>query len=122
MNSPLPPSTCLHGSGSPHEMMVPSASRGQKVAWANKTVYICFILVLTMLAASPLRAADGDSAASKTFVVRVDARTGKLVRKEVVTRPPVAPAKIAELVDRTAKAHDVDPMLVNSIIQVESNY
>jgi soluble lytic murein transglycosylase-like protein len=74
-----------------------------------------------MLAASPMRAADGDSV-SKTFVVRVDPRTGKLVRKEVVTRPPTPSAKIAELVDQSARAHDVDPLLVHSIIQVESNY
>ncbi len=108
---------------SSHEMMVASASRGQVSARANKTVYICFILALTMLAASPMRAADDvTSVAPKTFVVRVDPRTGKLVRKEVVTRPAVAPAKIAEMMDRSARAHDVDPLLVSAIVQVESNY
>ena len=103
-------------------MMVASDSCFPKVARVNKTVYICSILVLTMLAASPMRAAEGDSLSPKTFVVRVDSRTGKLVRKEVVVRPVVAPAKIAEMVDKSARAHDVDPLLVHSIIQVESNY
>ena len=103
-------------------MMVASDSCFPKVARVNKTVYICSILVLTMLAASPMRAADGDSVSAKTFVVRVDPHTGKLVRKEVVARPVVAPAKIAEMVEKTARAHNVDPLLVHSIIQVESNY
>ncbi|HEY4364023.1 MAG TPA: lytic transglycosylase domain-containing protein [Bryobacteraceae bacterium] len=103
-------------------MMVASARGSAKVPGANKTVYICSILVLTMLAASPMRAAEGDFALPKTFVVKVDSRTGKLVRKEVVARPVVAPAKIAEMVDKSARAHDVDPLLVHSIIQVESNY
>jgi soluble lytic murein transglycosylase-like protein len=75
------------------------------------------------MAASPLLcAAEADPGATKTFVVRVDPRTGKLVRREVIARPPVAPARIAEMVNQSAKAHDVDPLLVHSIIQVESNY
>jgi hypothetical protein len=113
-----------HEPGSSHETMVASGPGGQGVAPVNKTVYICFILVLLMLATSPLRAADADAGAvvSKTFVVRVDPRTHKLVRQEVVAHAPVAPARISELVDKTARAHDVDPLLVHSIIQVESNY
>jgi hypothetical protein len=109
-----------------HEKMVAIASGGQHVARTNKTVYICFILALVMFAASPVRATnvDGgaDPGASKTLVVRVDPRTGRLVRREVVSRPPLTPARISELVNQTARAHDVDPLLVHSIIQVESNY
>jgi soluble lytic murein transglycosylase-like protein len=110
--------------GSSHEMMVAIVFRRDRVARTNKTVYICFILVLMMLATSPLRAAgaDADAVVPKTLVVRVDPRTGKLVRRETVARPAVAPARISEMVDQTARAHDVDPLLVHSIIQVESNY
>ncbi len=97
-----------------------------------------------MLAASPSRAADSNSSAlsasgpvmHKTQVVRTDPRTGKLVRSVVVSsRPalgkitPSATASAAKnqtdldaLVDKAAKAHDVDPLLVHSMIKVESNY
>ena len=103
-----------------HEMMVATAARMS----TNKKVYICFITALTMLAASPMRA---DSASQKTLVVRADRRTGKLVRS-------VAPAKtssavqtspsinISEMVERAAHDNNVDPLLVHSIIKVESNY
>jgi len=60
-------------------------------------------------------------------VVRVDRRTGKLVRaisggpaKPVTVAPP--PPHIQQLVEKSAKAHNVDPLLVQSVIQVESNY
>jgi soluble lytic murein transglycosylase-like protein len=88
-------------------------------------VYICFVLTLVMLAASPTRAADAESNASpqsyKT-VVKVDPRTGKLVRTQVALHPPAPSAAIPELVEKTARAHDVDPLLVDSVIRVESNY
>jgi hypothetical protein len=61
-------------------------------------------------------------------VVRVDARTGRLVRS-VVVRPPVGPesapsrdARVRAMVEETAKNLDVSPLLVDSVIQVESNY
>ncbi len=92
---------------------------------ANKSVYICFILIVLMLAASPILAADG-AANRTTLVVRVDPRTGRLVRRPVAPAPfkPVksAPPAIANLVDQSARAHGVDPLLVHSVIQVESNY
>jgi transglycosylase-like protein with SLT domain len=93
-------------------------------------MYICFVLTLVMLAASPMRAAEAESNASpqsyKT-VVKVDPRTGKLVRTQVALRPPTAvvpatPASIRELVEKTSRAHQVDPLLVDSVIRVESNY
>jgi hypothetical protein len=104
---------------------------------SNKKVYICS-LVLTMLAASPMRAADPSATSSllmppadrgKVSVVRVDRRTGKLVRtvsggesrfQMMYVAPP--PAHIEQLVAKSARAHDVDPLLVQSVIQVESNY
>ncbi len=90
-----------------------------------------------MLAASPMLAAElsapssllaPSSNAGKVATVKVDRRTGKLVR--VVTGPadlrsvpvPAPPSRITELVERSAQAHQVDPLLVQSVIQVESNY
>lgn len=90
-----------------------------------------------MLAASPMRAAEPGTStlltppadAGKVSIVRVDRRTGKLVRTvsggETRTRaatiaPP--PPQIQQLVEKSARAHNVDPLLVQSVIQVESNY
>jgi soluble lytic murein transglycosylase-like protein len=89
-----------------------------------------------MLAASPMRAADPATSSlltpaadtGKVSVVRVDRRTGKLVRtvsggertRPVTVAPP--PAQIQQLVEKSARAHNVDPLLVQSVIQVESNY
>lgn len=74
------------------------------------------------MAASPISAADPASVATggKTLVVRADPRTGKLVRS--VTGPKTPKKDISEIVDRTARRHDVDPLLVHSVIQVESGY
>jgi len=84
-----------------------------------------------MLAASPMRAQDQDTGA-KVSVVRVDRRTGKLVRVVAAPQGPAAaapaprrvhaPAPIGELVERSARAHNIDPLLVDSVMQVESNY
>ena len=87
-----------------------------------------------MLAASPTRAADQNTS-GKVSVVRVDRRTGKLVRTvapvqesaevqepAAVKRAARAPAHIGELVEQSARAHSIDPLLVDSVIQVESNY
>lgn len=58
-------------------------------------------------------------------VVRTDARTGRLVRRIVVTGNRVAvkpdPAMSA-VIDKTASDLNVSPELVHSVIQVESNY
>jgi hypothetical protein len=104
---------------------------------SNKKVYICS-LVVTMLAASPMRAADPSAPSSlltpsagsgKVSVVRVDRQTGKLVRivsggesRLQVTAAATPPANIQQLVAKSARAHNVDPLLVESVIQVESNY
>jgi hypothetical protein len=60
-------------------------------------------------------------------VVRVDGRTGRLVRSVVVT--PVAGAlapdtnpQVRAMVEQTATNLDVSPLLVDSVIRVESNY
>jgi len=88
-----------------------------------------------MLVASPMRAADSapsslltpQADAGRVSAVRVDRRTGKLVRtvsggasRSATITPP--PAQIRQLVEKSAKAHNIDPLLVESVIQVESNY
>jgi soluble lytic murein transglycosylase-like protein len=74
-------------------------------------------------------------------IVRADTRTGRLVRTIVVNsvrnqpkpvQPPLAEPgsgsvpelalTIPDLVEKTARKYDVDPLLVHSVIQVESNY
>jgi len=67
--------------------------------------------------------------AGRVSTVRVDRRTGKLVRtvsggaeRSRVAAVALPPAQIQELVQKSAKAHNVDPLLVQSVIQVESNY
>lgn len=58
-------------------------------------------------------------------MVKADARTGKLVRRVVA---PKMAAKISALpgisrmVEEAAQAHKVDPLLVHSMIKVESGY
>jgi hypothetical protein len=109
-----------------HEMIL-ATSDG--VVERNKKVYICFLVAFAMLAASPSRAADSTSATSapvvrKTTVVRTDPRTGKLVRSVIVSSPaaPQSNKELNAMVEKSAKAHDVDPLLVQSVIKVESNY
>jgi Transglycosylase SLT domain len=104
---------------------------------SNKKVYIC-CLAIAMLAASPMRAADASATSSlltpradtgKVSVVRVDRRTGKLVRtisggesSQKSTPLALPPAHIQELVEKSAREHNVDPLLVQSVIQVENNH
>jgi soluble lytic murein transglycosylase-like protein len=99
----------------------------------NRKVYICCLVAFAMLVASPMRAANPlstpvpEQAERATLVVRADPATGRLVRKVVSARPmgtraAAARAEIANLVDQSARAHDVDPLLVYSMIRVESNY
>jgi len=59
-------------------------------------------------------------------VVRADARTGRLVRSVVVRAKPAvgdgSAPDVRTLVEEAAKNLDVSPLLVDSVIQVESNY
>ena len=87
--------------------------------------------VLGNLAAASLPASDphanSDAAAERpreVWVVKVDTRTGRLVRSLAVIGPktPVPAADVRGLVAEAAKSFDVNPLLVDSVIQVESNY
>lgn len=85
----------------------------------NRIAAACFALALVAIA--PLRA----EGTSRKLVVKADKRTGRLVTVSVAVKkstPKPAPVEIARLVETAAKAHNVDPLLVHSVIQVESNY
>jgi soluble lytic murein transglycosylase-like protein len=92
--------------------------------------------VLASMASGALQAGDALPSSAEAahvpravWMVRVDSRTGKLVRSMV---SPSQPKKTAEaladdaavrsLVQRTAQDFEVSPLLVDSVIQVESNY
>jgi soluble lytic murein transglycosylase-like protein len=95
-------------------------------------------LLLAVLAGLPCFGATVVKSARS--VVRVDARTGRLVRAVIVTPRQIqaqpaesraystntsqsnAEADVLDLVKQTAEAHDVDPLLVESVIAVESNF
>jgi soluble lytic murein transglycosylase-like protein len=104
-------------------------------------------MAFAIMAASPMRASDvaGPVPAARTtpavrttFVTRADPRTGRLVRSAVIRTEPVRndatrrpaisksaskPSKqISDFVDQSSRTHQVDPLLVHSIIKVESNY
>lgn len=59
-------------------------------------------------------------------VVRLDARTGRLVRTVVATprtdSTPVPDSGVRLLVEAAARAYNLNPELIDSVIQVESNY
>lgn len=77
----------------------------------------------TLAAASLTPAVASGPGVHPVWMVKVDARSGKLVRTLVA--PPKAPgadAEVQNLVQEAAKNFDVNPLLVDSVIQVESNY
>lgn len=119
----------------------------------NKCMSICFMLLLLLVptaAQSGEKQQDSGGKASDgqaKIVIRVDPRSGRLVRQVVRPRGAAerkaasgsaipgsrntapkanlslkAPEGIEHLVEETARAHDIDPLLVHSVIAVESNY
>ncbi len=91
--------------------------------------------------AGPVPASRTAPAVRTTFVIRADPRTGRLIRSAVRTEPvrdtfrndairvpailksASKPSKqISDFVDQSSRTHQVDPLLVHSIIKVESNY
>ncbi len=90
------------------------------VVGRNKVAVLCFALALVALA--PLHA---ETATARKLVVRADRRTGRLVTVAIpviAAKSKVPSANIAQMVADAAKANDIDPLLVHSVIQVESNY
>jgi soluble lytic murein transglycosylase-like protein len=103
----------------------------------NKSMRICLKVMAVLAAAAGMLTAEPSARVSTT--VRADLRTGRLVRSTVVApklvRPVVvgtsaagaAPARARRtdydgIVEEAARAHSVDPLLVHSVIRVESNY
>jgi soluble lytic murein transglycosylase-like protein len=87
----------------------------------------CFNLVCYVTVAAPaLLGAPPDEALRVKTVVRVDARTGKLVRSVVSNAQPVAgqpaPPALDAAVRQIAAEQSLPPELLHSVIQVESNY
>ena len=92
----------------------------------NKRMRFCLELVLAgavlgTAALAPLAAAEVSVSPRAVWVVRVDFQTGKLVRSLVAAAPKIA-LNVRGLIDEAAKNYDVSPLLVDSVIQVESNY
>lgn len=82
----------------------------------------CF--ALTLFALVPLHA---ESTGARKLVVKADKRSGRLVTVVVSANKPAVvrkapPANIAQIVADASKANNIDPLLVHSVIQVESNY
>jgi soluble lytic murein transglycosylase-like protein len=85
---------------------------------SNMLLGMCLIYVLS----SPVFA---EPAMGTQSVVRTDPKTGRLVRRMLA--PPGADAskpkpEIQQLIVEKSRQHEIDPKLVESVIQVESNY
>lgn len=89
---------------------------------------ICFGFGFLAAACCWLLPAAGVPERKVTSVVKADVRSGRLVRsvtaepRRTATPPQAEAAEVAPVVEETARRHDVDPLLVHSVIQVESNY
>jgi hypothetical protein len=99
---------------------------------------VCFTVGLFLLAGN----AGAQTAPLLASVVRVDAKSGRLVRTVVVSPrvvaakvvmptpaaeadafvPTAAEGTVQQIVEETAQKYNMDPLLVNSVIQVESGY
>lgn len=109
----------------------------------NKSMRICLIAMLLLTAGGRVQA---EPAGRVSTTVRADSRTGRLVRSTVVAPMQVASRQVAPrvlearevpaeggkaaartsdfdgIVEEAARTHSVDPLLVHSVIRVESNY
>lgn len=124
--------------------MIFSYRKRPAILGRNISGSFCFIqiLLLGISAGGPAvgRLWGGDTeTVRKVATVRVDPASGKLVRSvvvqprvvapRVVTEPSPAPASqlaadasVNEIIEDAAQRHGVDPLLVHSVIQVESGY
>jgi len=108
----------------------------------NKMRRLCFSLACFCLAGVPLWCAD---AGIVRTTVRVDRGSGRLVRTQVMLPREVPPVEVIarettsnvpveakvmnptrrevdEIVEQSSATHGVDPLLVRSVMQVESNF
>jgi soluble lytic murein transglycosylase-like protein len=91
---------------------------------------LCFCLIAAIAAVNAMEpAAPASTHPRVAWVVRADPHTGRLVRSVVVTQKVKSErtvfqetAGIDKMVKETADKYNVDPLLVNSVILVESNY
>ncbi|MBX9599603.1 MAG: lytic transglycosylase domain-containing protein [Bryobacteraceae bacterium] len=99
-----------------------------RIILKNKSMVSCFLAAV--FAAVPA-ALPSDLIRPGTAIVRADPKSGKLVRRVLAPKagPTAAPAAnqgkralVAELVNDAAARHEVDPLLVHSVIEAESNY
>jgi soluble lytic murein transglycosylase-like protein len=80
-------------------------------------------VVLGNLSAASLTPSAASGNVRAVWVVKVDTRSGQLVRTLVAPpKPAGADQDMRGLVADAAKNFDVNPLLVDSVIQVESNY
>ncbi len=77
---------------------------------------ICFHLTLVGLALG------GTACFAASSVVRADARSGRLIRTVPAPADSVTRSNVHEAIAETSRRHDVDPLLVQSMISVESAY
>src|SRR3984957_10695068 len=112
--------------------------RNPVIIGENKRMRFCLELILGVAVLGTLSAYRAPAASlpagaalptRAVWVVKVDTRTGKLVRtlapapRMSVEGSSVEPSPdVHGLVAEAAKAFDVNPLLVDSVIQVESNY
>ncbi|MGE5568865.1 MAG: lytic transglycosylase domain-containing protein [Rhodospirillales bacterium] len=91
---------------------------------------ICLQLVCTGFAAVLLAAQPAERAAKLNSVVRPNHKTGRLVRTVTVAPGADRSASVSQIigeavsgyVEEAAERYQVDPLLVRSVIEVESNY
>lgn len=96
-----------------------------------------FLLGSCLMTAGGLSAAEAVPSRRMTSVVRVDSHSGRLVRSVVVSPKPLIPkvvipeapastlgpdSNLEQIVEDAARRNEIDPLLVHSVIQVESNY
>ncbi len=92
-----------------------------------------FARVAVLLAGISPVAAAADAPLNAQSVVRVDSRSGRLVRKVVAPAVGIKShrealamfrkaAQVDRLVEEVARSHGVDPLLVHAMIWAESNY
>ncbi len=100
----------------------------------TRRMRICIMAGCLAGAGADLVAAGPQARASVRSVVKADASGGRLVRRLAVVPSPgstrkdalvelgLSPAQIQELAHRLAKQYGMDPLLVQAVIEVESNY